>query len=70
MAGWSFHDRFLIFPGSETGALAWSLGTSVSRLGMQHHILQRVDDGQLVADAFNELWNSLQGVENLVWKTP
>lgn len=69
-AGWKFHDRFLIFPNAEGGALAWSLGTSVNSLGRQHHILQQVDDGQLVMDAFNELWNQLDQPQHLVWKTP
>jgi hypothetical protein len=69
-AGWAFHDRFLIFPRDKAGALAWSLGTSVNSLGKQHHILQQVDDGQLVADAFNDLWNELDLPEHLVWKKP
>jgi hypothetical protein len=69
-AGWAFHDRFLIFPITARGALAWSLGTSINSLGRQHHILQQVDDGQLVMDAFLELWDKLDQQENFVWKTP
>jgi hypothetical protein len=69
-AGWAFHDRFLIFPGHDRGALAWSLGTSVNSLGRQHHILQQVADGQLVSDAFVELWDQLDQPEHLVWKVP
>lgn len=69
-AGWAFHDRFLIFPSIDSGALAWSLGTSINSLGKQHHILQQVDDGQLVMDAFNELWEELNQPEHLIWKTP
>jgi hypothetical protein len=69
-AGWAFHDRFLIFPATGRGALAWSLGTSVNSLGKQHHILQRVDDGQLIMQAFRELWDELDQPENLVWKKP
>lgn len=69
-AGWAFHDRFMIFPKKDGGALAWSLGTSVNSLGRQHHILQQVDDGQLVMEAFSELWDALDGAEHLVWKTP
>jgi hypothetical protein len=69
-AGWGFHDRFLIFPRSDRGALAWSLGTSVNSLGKQHHILQRVDDGQRIKDAFLELWDALDQPEHLIWKTP
>ncbi len=68
-AGWAFHDRFLIFPVTARGALAWSLGTSINSLGKQHHILQQVDDGQLVMDAFLELWDKLDQPENFVWKT-
>jgi hypothetical protein len=69
-AGWGFHDRFLIFPKADFHALAWSLGTSVNSLGTQHHILQRVDDGQPVADAFVDLWEQLDQPEHLIWKTP
>lgn len=66
--GWEFHDRFLIFPNTSQGTLAWSLGTSVNSVGKSHNILQQVDDGQLVADAFIELWDQLDKPENLVWK--
>lgn len=69
-AGWRFHDRFLIFPATDSAALAWSLGTSVNSLGRQHHILQRVDDGQRIKDAFAELWDALDQSEHLIWKTP
>ncbi len=68
-AGWNFHDRFLIFPQKRKGALAWSLGTSVNSLGKAHHILQRVDDGQIVMDAFDELWRALKAPEHLVWRS-
>jgi hypothetical protein len=69
-AGWGFHDRFLIFPAADSAARAWSLGTSVNSLGRQHHILQKVDDGQRVRDAFAELWEALDQPEHLIWKTP
>jgi hypothetical protein len=69
-AGWAFHDRFLIFPISGRGALAWSLGTSINGLGNRHHILQQVDDGQLVMEAFRELWDQLDQPEHVVWKKP
>ncbi len=69
-AGWGFHDRFLIFPKRDGGAEAWSLGTSVNSLGKQHHILQKVDDGQLVMEAFQDLWDALNGPEYLIWKAP
>ena len=68
--GWDFHDRFLIFPRTDGGALAWSLGASINSLGQLHHILQRVDDGQLVMDAFQELWDELSRPEHLIWKCP
>jgi hypothetical protein len=64
-----FHDRFLIFPQTNQGALAWSLGTSVNALGQQHHILQQVSDGQLIVDAFNSLWSALVDPANLIWKS-
>lgn len=69
-AGWAFHDRFLIFPQVEKAALAWSLGTSVNSLGKAHHILQQVDNGQLILEAFQELWDELDRAEHLVWKKP
>jgi len=68
--GWDFHDRFLILPQKDKAALAWSLGTSVNSLGKAHHILQRVDDGQQVMDAFDELWSQLDAPEQLIWKMP
>ena len=69
-AGFGFHDRFLIFPRTGEDALAWSLGTSVNGIGMEHHILQRVDNGQLIRDAFLELWEQLDQPEHLIWKKP
>jgi hypothetical protein len=68
--GWAFHDRFLIFPKPGTGALAWSLGTSVNSLGRQHHIFQQVDDGEFVAEAFRVLWDQLDQRDHLIWKAP
>ncbi|HDR8954984.1 TPA: hypothetical protein QDA82_005375 [Burkholderia vietnamiensis] len=68
-AGWSFHDRFIIFPREDGPAIAWSLGTSVNSLGRQHHILQKVSNGELIANAFRDLWDKLDAAEYLVWKT-
>lgn len=68
--GWDFHDRFIIFPYLENGARAWSLGTSVNGLGKAHHILQEADNGQLIHDAFLELWDAVDQPTNLVWKQP
>lgn len=68
--GWKFHDRFLIFPSGPDGAMAWSLGTSVNSVGKAHHILQKVDNAQLVVDAFTDLWELLSGPDHLIWKKP
>lgn len=68
--GWDFHDRFIIFPGAREGVLAWSLGISVNQFGKSHHILQRVDNGRLIAEAFESLWNQLGTEDQLVWKWP
>lgn len=68
--GFGFHDRFLIFPRKGESALAWSLGTSVNSLGTEHHILQKVDHGQLMRDAFIELWEELDQPGHLIWKKP
>jgi hypothetical protein len=69
-SGWPFHDRFLVFPATDRGAQAWSLGTSLNGLGKQHHILQKVDDGQRIRDAFEQLWRQLDQPEHLVWRKP
>lgn len=69
-AGWDFHDRFLIFPSGPDGAMAWSLGTSVNSVGTAHHILQKVDNAQLVVDAFTDLWELLGGEDYLIWRRP
>jgi len=69
--GWAFHDRFLIFPRSlDRATRVWSLGTSVNGVGMEHHILQQVDNGQAVMDVFLDLWNTLDAPEHLVWRVP
>ncbi len=67
--GWSFHDRFLIFPNLPDGPAAWSLGTSVNSLGKAHHILQRVSNGALIAGAFEDLWNELNDPAHLIWRS-
>lgn len=69
-AGPGFHDRFLIFPKSDRGALAFSLGHSINAVGKVHHILQHVDDGQLILDAFDAMWQRLNEPEHIVWKCP
>ncbi|VFS39037.1 Uncharacterised protein [Yokenella regensburgei] len=68
--GWDFHDRFIIFPASDydSTTLAWSLGTSVNSYGTSHHILQKVQDAQLIANAFLNLWDDLENSECLVWR--
>jgi hypothetical protein len=68
--GSGFHDRFLIFPRTlNRPTLAWSLGTSVNGVGKEHHILQQVDHGQAIMDAFLELWNQLTEPEHLIWRS-
>ncbi|AJE19912.1 VPA1262 family N-terminal domain-containing protein [Azotobacter chroococcum] len=67
--GWSFHDRFLIFPNLPEGPAAWSLGTSVNSLGKAHHILQRVSNAALIAGAFEDLWAELDEPIHLVWRS-
>ena len=70
-SGWDFHDRFLIFPKSANDrARAWSLGTSVNSLGKSHHILQQVENAQLIADAFQLLWDAVAHRENVIWTCP
>lgn len=66
--GWSFHDRFLIFPSHNGRVKAWSLGTSINSLGKSHHILQEVSSPRHVLDAFNVLWEELNFADCIVWK--
>ncbi len=68
--GWAFHDRFLIFPGSDqVVAKAYSLGTSINSFGKEHHILQEVTNPQRIVDAFEELWDKLNSSRCLIWKS-
>lgn len=67
--GWSFHDRFLIFPNVNDLPMAWSLGTSVNSFGQEHHILQKCGDARLILDAFNELWTDIDNDDCLVWSS-
>ena len=66
-----FHDRFIIFPQAiDEPVRAWSLGTSVNSLGKSHHIIQEVEDGQIIADAFEEMWEqSIFNKSNILWKS-
>lgn len=63
-----FHDRFIIFPECECGPLAWSLGTSVNSLGTAHHLLQRVNNGIIIKETFEDMWNKLGDDKYLIWK--
>ena len=66
-----FHDRFIIFPQERYESVkAWSLGTSVNSLGKSHHIIQEVEDGQIIADVFEEMWEqSINDENNIIWKS-
>ena len=66
-----FHDRFIIFPQAiDKPVRAWSLGTSVNSLGKSHHIIQEVEDGQIIADVFEEMWEqSICNESNILWKS-
>ncbi len=66
-----FHDRFIIFPQAiDKPVKAWSLGTSVNSLGKSHHIIQEVEDGQIIADVFEEMWEqSINDENNILWKS-
>ncbi len=66
--GWSFHDRFIIFPNVNDRVRAWSLGTSLNSLGKSHHIMQEVSNPRHVLDAFMWLWDELNHPDCVVWK--
>lgn len=69
--GWPFHDRFLLFPGTEDDRpKVYSLGTSINSIGQSHHILQEVSHPRRVVDAFEDLWESLNHQDCIVWKFP
>ncbi len=65
----NFHDRFLIFPQPTEEPLVWSLGTSVNSMGKSHHILQMVQNGRLVFDAFETLWDASSAPKHLIWSS-
>lgn len=66
-SGWPFHDRFLIFPGSDYDKpRVWSLGSSINSIGKSHSILIEVKNAQNILNSFNELWKKLD--DNVIWK--
>ncbi|MBQ0160314.1 MAG: hypothetical protein KBT28_06775 [Bacteroidales bacterium] len=65
-----FHDRFIIFPETGDQPLAWSLGTSVNSMGKSHHLLQKVADGRIIMEAFENMWDKLSDPKHLIWKFP
>lgn len=65
-----FHDRFLIFPDVKPYPLVWSLGTSVNSVGKSHHLLLKVRHGQMIIDAFEQMWAESKKTEQLIWKSP
>lgn len=67
--GFPFHDRFLIFISEEDTAQVFSLGTSINSLGSAHHIVQEVNHPQHIVDAFEQLWNTLDNKDCLVWNS-
>ncbi|MDU8644381.1 VPA1262 family N-terminal domain-containing protein [Pseudomonas syringae group sp. 26L6] len=67
--GWSFHDRFVIFPNHPSGPLAWSLGTSINSLGTAHHVLQKVSNAAMIARSFQDLWTALDQNEHTIWSS-
>ena len=70
--GWTFHDRFIIFPGNPKNfesPKAYSLGKSINSFGKDFHIIQEVSHPQAILDEFNKLWDEL-GEECVVWKYP
>lgn len=66
--GWGFHDRFLLI--SEPVNRVWSLGTSLNRLGIIHHIIQEVKVPEQLLDSFNRLWNALNDPSCIVARLP
>lgn len=64
--GWMFHDRFLIFKHHLNHPRVWALGTSFNSIGKHHHIIQAVDNPQIIIDAFNELWIALPDEKCLI----
>lgn len=67
--GWGFHDRFLIINHNVNRPRVWSLGTSINSLGKGHHVIQAIQNPQVIVDAFQELWDSLSANECLIYKS-
>lgn len=65
-----FHDRFLIFPDVKPRPLVWSLGTSVNSMGKSHHLLLQLQHGQMIVDAFEQMWAESDKPKQLIWKSP
>ena len=68
--GWSFHDRFIIFPADDPFAFphAWSLGTSINSAGKAgHHIIQKVPNSRIIQNAFDNLWDALNHSDCILW---
>ena len=42
----------------------------MNSLGKSHHIIQEVEDGQIIADVFEEMWEqSINDEDNIIWKS-
>lgn len=66
--GYEFHDRFLMIVKENEIPTVWAIGTSINSLGKKHHIIQKIEQAQLVVDAFEQLWQSLDSENYIVWK--
>ncbi len=64
--GWMFHDRFLIIKHKVNHPRVWALGTSFNSIGKHHHIIQAVDNPQIIIDAFDDLWKALPDEKCLI----
>ena len=42
----------------------------MNSLEKSHHIIQEVEDGQIIADVFEEMWEqSINDENNIIWKS-
>lgn len=67
--GYGFHDRFLILRHFNNYDRVWSLGTSINSIGKKHHLIQIVENPQVIVDTFDELWEQINNDTCTIYKT-
>ena len=66
--GRAFHDRYLILKYGINKCRVWSLGISINSIGKSHHIVQIVESPSSVTTIVENIWNSADNEECLIYK--